>query len=514
MGAAGPRLGALRSNAPRHLQLHRRDEDRASAAASSVPWQRGRDRRRLGPPPHPARARAALPPRRRRLRAVCHPGRARELSSRAASRRCPVRGRPGAPFRGRVVRRRPLRRSSRALPRAGRGARGDVAHPPARRPLLRGHRPAQGVALPVGRARAHGPRRAPRRGHLRKRSQQIGLARSCPRRGLSRRAHRLCRRLPSVHVSRPRAARLEIRRAAAGARRDAHRGPPRILLHGDRAQMSGTAIRADHVSKTYKLRRERSRTLKETFLRQYAPTERVQALRDVSFAIQPGEAFGVVGANGSGKSTLLKLLAGTAKPTSGTLEVNGRVTALLEIGAGFHPDFSGRENAYLNGSLLGLSRKEMDRVMPAIEDFADIGRFFDAAVKTYSSGMYMRLGFSVAVHLDPDVLLVDEVLAVGDEYFQHKCFAKIEEFRKSERTIVLVSHDLNAVARLCERTLWLNDGTVAALELLPGAYDADIGITDAQDRVYDYHAKGLSFRVIGTSRELGIARPRHRWEFR
>ena len=140
--------------------------------------------------------------------------------------------------------------------------------------------------------------------------------------------------------------------------------------------MSGTAIRADHVSKTYKLRRERSRTLKETFLRQYAPTERVQALRDVSFAIQPGEAFGVVGANGSGKSTLLKLLAGTAKPTSGTLEVNGRVTALLEIGAGFHPDFSGRENAYLNGSLLGLSRKEMDRVMPAIEEFADILGFF------------------------------------------------------------------------------------------------------------------------------------------
>ena len=143
----------------------------------------------------------------------------------------------------------------------------------------------------------------------------------------------------------------------------------------------------------------------------YAPAEQVEALRDVSFAIEPGSSFGVVGANGSGKSTLLKLLAGTAKPTSGTLEVNGRVTALLEIGAGFHPDFSGRENAYLNGSLLGLSRKEMDRAMPAIEEFADIGRFFDAAVKTYSSGMYMRLGFAVAVHLEPDILLVDEVLA-------------------------------------------------------------------------------------------------------
>src|SRR5207248_11236935 len=132
-----------------------------------------------------------------------------------------------------------------------------------------------------------------------------------------------------------------------------------------------TAIHAEHLSKNYKLRRERTRTLKETILRQYAPAEQVQALRDVSFSVNSGESFGVVGANGSGKSTLLKLLAGTAKPTTGTLEVNGRVTALLEIGAGFHPDFSGRENAYLNGSLLGLSRKEMDRVMPAIEDFAE-----------------------------------------------------------------------------------------------------------------------------------------------
>src|SRR5207237_5353794 len=148
---------------------------------------------------------------------------------------------------------------------------------------------------------------------------------------------------------------------------------------------------------------------------------------------------------------------------AGRLDVRGRVSALLEIGAGFHPDFTGRENAYLNGSLLDLSRKRMTEVMPEIEAFADIGRFFDAPVKTYSSGMYMRLGFAVAVHMEPDVLLVDEVLAVGDEYFQHKCFAKIEEFRKSERTILLVSHDLNAVARLCERALWLAGGTVAGL---------------------------------------------------
>src|SRR5437588_574208 len=144
---------------------------------------------------------------------------------------------------------------------------------------------------------------------------------------------------------------------------------------------SVTAIRAEHLSKNYKLRRERTRTLKETGLRQYAPAEQVEALRDVSLAVQPGESFGVVGANGSGKSTLLKLLAGTAKPTTGTLEVNGRVTALREIGAGFHPDFSGRENAYLNCTLLGLSRKQMDRTMPPIADFAATGRFFPAAAQ-------------------------------------------------------------------------------------------------------------------------------------
>ena len=381
-----------------------------------------------------------------------------------------------------------------------------------------------------------------------------------------------------------------------------------------------TAIRAEHVSKSYRLRRERQRTLKEAVLRQYAPTETVHALRDVSFSVEEGEAFGVIGANGSGKSTLLKLLAGTAKPTSGELEVKGRVAALLEIGAGFHPDFSGRENAYLNASLLGLSRRDVEGRMPDIERFADLGRFFDAPVKTYSSGMYTRLGFSVAVHLEPDVLLVDEVLAVGDEYFQHKCFAKISEFRGAKRTILLVSHDLGAVSRLCDRALWLRAGEVAAagtvrdvvnayhlevgereqreralrgeigarwgskevqierarvldaeggergvlesgapatieiayrnpggvsdavfgvygtntlmdgctvpvrgsgvarfvidaLELLPGGYDVDIGIIDPQDRYYDYHEKGLSFRVIGGSREVGIARLRHRWEF-
>ncbi|HLZ48721.1 MAG TPA: ABC transporter ATP-binding protein, partial [Candidatus Limnocylindria bacterium] len=246
-----------------------------------------------------------------------------------------------------------------------------------------------------------------------------------------------------------------------------------------------TAVRAEHVSKVYRLHRERRRTLKEVALRQLVPAEDVVALRDVSFAVEEGEAFGVVGANGSGKSTLLKLIAGTAKPTSGTLAVNGRVSALLEIGAGFHPDFTGRENAYLNGSLLGLSRKEMQRQMPAIEEFADIGRFFDAPVKTYSSGMYMRLGFAVAIHLDPDVLLVDEVLAVGDEYFQHKCFARIAELRKAKKTIVLVTHDLGAVARLCDRAIWLDQGVVSAagaVRDVVNAYHLKVGEKEQRER--------------------------------
>src|SRR5205823_3977813 len=244
-----------------------------------------------------------------------------------------------------------------------------------------------------------------------------------------------------------------------------------------------------------KLRRERSRTLKETVLRQYAPAETVQALRDVSFVVNSGESFGVVGANGSGKSTLLKLLAGTAKPTTGTLEVNGRVTALLEIGAGFHPDFSGRENAYLNGSLLGLSRKQMDRTMPAIEEFADIGRFFDAAVKTYSSGMYMRLGFAVAVHLEPDILLVHEVLAVGDEYFQHKGFAKISELRAAKKTRVLGPDGAERVV--------LESGQPACIEI---GYRNPKGVSDAVVGVYIYRDDGIG--VFGTNTLIdGVAVP-------
>ncbi len=241
------------------------------------------------------------------------------------------------------------------------------------------------------------------------------------------------------------------------------------------------AISAEHVSKTYRVRRERSRTLKEWALRQYAPARTVEALKDVSFAVEEGETFGVVGANGSGKSTLLKLMAGTSRPTTGTIDVRGRVSALLELGAGFHPDFTGRENVYLNASLLGLSRKETERVLPDIVAFAELGDFLDAAVKTYSSGMYMRLAFSVAAHVDPDVLLIDEILAVGDEYFQHKCYAKLNEFRSRRKTICFVSHDLAAVERLCRRGLLLDHGVVRAYGEIRRVLDAYHELVEAQE---------------------------------
>ena len=256
------------------------------------------------------------------------------------------------------------------------------------------------------------------------------------------------------------------------------------------------AIRAEHVSKSYLVRRERRRTLKEQLLRQYGPRQRVEALKDVTFDVEPGQTYGIVGANGSGKSTLLKLIAGTAKPTSGTIAVQGRVSALLELGAGFHPDFTGRENVYLNASILGLSRKETDRVLPAIVDFAELGDFFDAGVKTYSSGMYMRLAFAVAAHVDPDVLLIDEILAVGDEYFQRKCFAKLNEFRSRKKTICFVSHDLTAVARLCTRGMLLERGDVRA--------EGDIRrVMEAYAEIVEAHEEGTMAGAAPTGDRWG-----------
>jgi ABC-type polysaccharide/polyol phosphate transport system ATPase subunit len=190
------------------------------------------------------------------------------------------------------------------------------------------------------------------------------------------------------------------------------------------------------------------------------PTD-VWALRDVTLSVEPGSSVGLVGRNGSGKSTLLRILSGIIKPTSGRAEVGGRVGSLLELGAGFHPDFTGRENVYLNGSILGLKRAFIREQLDEIVDFSGLDEFIDLPVRTYSSGMYMRLGFAIAAHLAADVLLLDEVFAVGDEEFQRKCFGKIFEFKRGGGTIVFVSHDASAVERLCERAVLLQQGRVA-----------------------------------------------------
>ena len=194
-----------------------------------------------------------------------------------------------------------------------------------------------------------------------------------------------------------------------------------------------------------------------------APSEVVQALSEVSFTVARGETFGVVGPNGCGKSTLLKLVAGLFKPTAGALEVTGKVSALIELGAGFHPEISGRENVVINGVMLGLTRKEIERKLPEIVAFSGLEEFIDEPVKTYSSGMYVRLGFAVAVHVDPDVLVVDEVLAVGDEAFAHRCLDTIADFSRRGKTIFFVSHSLALVEELCDRVLYLDHGKTKAL---------------------------------------------------
>ena len=222
-----------------------------------------------------------------------------------------------------------------------------------------------------------------------------------------------------------------------------------------------TVIRAEGIWKRYRRPHVRASSVKDAMLalvRGQRGYDEFWALRDVSFDVQEGEAIGLVGPNGSGKSTMLGLLARVLKPTRGTIEIHGRVCPMLELGTGFHPDLTGRENVFLNSSLLGLSHRETAARYDGIVDFAEIRDFMDAPVKTYSSGMVVRLGFSVAVHLDPDVLLIDEVLGVGDEHFQHKSFARLLEFKREGKTIFVVSHDLKAVKGLCERAIWLDRG--------------------------------------------------------
>ena len=223
--------------------------------------------------------------------------------------------------------------------------------------------------------------------------------------------------------------------------------------------MSDPAIIVDSVSKNFRLYHERNRYIKAAILRgRRARYEEFWALDDVSFAVEHGSTLGIIGSNGSGKSTMLKCLTGIYRPDKGSVSVNGSVAALLELGAGFHTELSGRENVYLNGAILGMSKKDVERQFDSIVEFAGLERFIDTPVKNYSSGMTIRLGFSIASHVEPEILLIDEVLTVGDQAFQRKSSEKIEEFRRDGRTIVVVSHSLPAVQNLCKEVVWLEKG--------------------------------------------------------
>ena len=230
------------------------------------------------------------------------------------------------------------------------------------------------------------------------------------------------------------------------------------------------AIDVENVSRIYQKysARHRFQTFKSSIVRgdifkALKPDELVTALDKVSFKVNEGTTFGIIGENGSGKSTLLKIVAGIAKPTSGRVTVRGKVSALIELGVGFHPEITGRENVYINGIMLGLSKREIHRKFDDIVKFAELEKFIDAPVKTYSSGMYMRLGFSVAINVNPDILLIDEVLAVGDASFVPKCLDRIDDFRRRQKTILFVSHDLSTVEKVCDRVIWLKKGKIQAI---------------------------------------------------
>jgi ABC-type polysaccharide/polyol phosphate transport system ATPase subunit len=244
------------------------------------------------------------------------------------------------------------------------------------------------------------------------------------------------------------------------------------------------AIEVSRVSKVYRRYSQRkqfatlkSALLSRSLIKNLRPDETFTALNDISLTVPKGRTLGVIGRNGSGKSTLLKLVAGITKPSDGTVSVAGRISALIELGAGFHPEISGRENVFINGIMLGLSKREVAERFDEIVEFAEMKDFIDAPVKTYSSGMYMRLGFAVAIHVDPEVLLVDEVLAVGDEGFTHKCLDKFAEFKRRGKTILLVTHSLGLVERFCDEALWLDAGRIKGSgdpKRIVGAYITDV----------------------------------------
>jgi len=242
------------------------------------------------------------------------------------------------------------------------------------------------------------------------------------------------------------------------------------------------AITVEGVSKRFRLERNRPSSLKEAVLRigRERDTDEFWVLKNVNLDIAPGSFFGLIGHNGSGKSTLLRLMAGIHRPTSGTVEATGRLSALLELGTGFHPDLTGRENVYLNGAMLGISRKQMTASMDDIIEFSGIGDFVDEPVKIYSSGMYVRLGFAVAVNVSPDILLVDEVIAVGDEEFQRRCLKHMDMLRENGATIVLVSHNTGLMAE-CHQVGWLDHGRLVEVGAPGDVVSAYLAKVDSND---------------------------------
>ena len=265
------------------------------------------------------------------------------------------------------------------------------------------------------------------------------------------------------------------------------------------------AIEIDNVTKIYRryAQNRRFATLKSALLKRnlashLRPAEMFTALREVSFCVAKGGTFGVVGRNGSGKSTLLKLIAGITKPTHGEIRARGRISALIELGTGFHPEISGRENVVINGVMLGLSKREISRRFDEIVEFAELEDFIDAPVKTYSSGMYLRLGFAVAIHVDPEILLIDEVLAVGDEAFSHRCLDKFAEFKRRGKTILLVTHALGLVERFCDGAVWLDEGRVCAVGDPPRVVGAYIThVEQSEERQLD--AADVKAQLVVTS---------------
>ena len=225
--------------------------------------------------------------------------------------------------------------------------------------------------------------------------------------------------------------------------------------------MSDVAVQVDHVTKSFRMYHERNQSLKSAIMRgRTSVHEDFLALKDVSFDVPSGSTFGLIGSNGSGKSTLLKCLANIYYPNQGSITHHGRIAAMLEVGSGFHQELSGRENIFLNGSILGMSRKEVTRKFDEIVDFSGVEQFIDQPVKNYSSGMYVRLGFAIAINVDPDILIVDEVLAVGDAEFQEKCFRKFSDFKADGKTVILVSHSMGTVESMCDHAAWLDRGTL------------------------------------------------------